>query len=43
MESENAKEEGGVGGILKYTSTMPGVHFLTVSPGGCTVQAKNAK
>jgi len=34
MESGNAKVEGGVGGVLIYTSLMPGVHFLTVSPGG---------
>jgi len=34
MESGNAKVEGGVGGVLLYTSLMPGVHFLTVSPGG---------
>jgi len=34
MESGNAKVEGGVGGVLIYTSSMPGVHFLTVSPGG---------
>jgi len=33
-ESENAKVEGGVGGVLIYTSSMPGVHFLTVSHGG---------
>jgi len=43
MESGNAKVEGGVGGVLIYTSSMPGLHFLTVSPGGCTVRAKNAK
>jgi len=34
MESGNAKVEGGVGGVVIYTSSMPGVHFLTVSPGG---------
>jgi len=34
MESGNAKVEGGVGGVNIYTSSMPGVHFLTVSPGG---------
>jgi len=34
MESGNAKVEGGVGGVRIYTSSMPGVHFLTVSPGG---------
>jgi len=34
MESGKAKEEEGVGGVLIYTSSMPGVHFLTVSPGG---------
>jgi len=34
MESGNAKVEGGVGGALIYTSSMPGVPFLTVSPGG---------
>jgi len=30
--------EGGVGGVLIYTLSMPSVHFLTVSPGGvyCT-------
>jgi len=33
-ESGNAKVGGGVGGVLIYTSSMPGVHFLTVSPGG---------
>jgi len=33
MESGNAKVEGGLGGVLIYTSSMPGVHFLTVSPG----------
>jgi len=34
IESGNAKGEGGVGGVLGYTSSMPGLHFLTVSPGG---------
>jgi len=34
MESGNSEVEGGVGGVLKYTSSMPGVHFLSVSPGG---------
>jgi len=32
MESGNAKVEGGVGGVLIYTLSMPDVHFLTVSP-----------
>jgi len=38
MESGNAKVEGGVAGVLIYTSSIPGLHFLTVSPGGvyCT-------
>jgi len=34
MESGNAKVEGGVGVVLIYTSSMPGVNSLTVSPGG---------
>jgi len=34
MESGNAKVEGWVGGVLIYTSSMPGVHFLTVNPEG---------
>jgi len=34
MESGNAKVEGGVGGVLIYTSSMSGVHFLTVSSRG---------
>jgi len=34
MESGNGKVEGGVGGDLIYTLSMPGVCFLTVSPGG---------
>jgi len=34
MESGNAKREGGVGRALIYISSMPGVPFLTVSPGG---------
>ena len=34
MEGGNAKVEAGRGGVLLYTSSMPGVHFLTVSPGG---------
>jgi len=34
MESGNAKVEGGLGGGLTYTSSIPGGHFLTVSPGG---------
>jgi len=34
MESGNAKVEGGVGGVLIYTSSMPGLDFLSVSPGG---------
>jgi len=34
MESGNAKVEGAVGGVLIYTSSIPGVHFQTVSPGG---------
>jgi len=33
VESGKAKVEGVVGGVLIYTSCMPGVHFLTVSPG----------
>ena len=32
MESGKAKVEGGVGGVVIYPSSMPGVHFLTVSP-----------
>jgi len=34
MESGNTRVEGGVGGVLIYTTLMPGVHFLMVSPGG---------
>jgi len=34
MESGNAKVEGGVGGVLIYTLSIPGVHFLTDCPGG---------
>jgi len=34
MESGNAKVDGVVGGGCIYTSSIPGVHFLTVSPGG---------
>jgi len=34
MESGNAKVKGGVEGVLIYNSSMPGVHFVTVSPGG---------
>jgi len=34
MVSGNAKVEGGVGGVLIYTLSIPGVHFLTVSPRG---------
>jgi len=34
MKSGNAKVEGGVGVVLIYTLSMPGVHCLTVSPGG---------
>jgi len=33
MQSGNAKVEGGVGGVVIYTSSMPGVPFLTVCPG----------
>jgi len=33
MESGNPKVEGGVGGVLIYPSAMPGVLFLTISPG----------
>jgi len=40
MESGNAKVEGGVGGVLKYTSSMPGVHFLTVTPRGVYLTSK---
>jgi len=43
MESANAKVEGGVGGDLIYTSSMPGVHFLTVSPGGVYRTSKEHK
>jgi len=43
MEYEYAKVEGEVGGVLISTTSMPGVHFMTVSPGGCTVRGKNAK
>jgi len=34
MESGDAKVEGGVDGVLIYTSSIQGVHFLMVSPGG---------
>jgi len=34
MESEKGTMEGGVGRVLIYTSSTPGVHFLMVSPGG---------
>jgi len=34
VESGNAKVEGGIAAVFIYTSSMPGVHFLTVSPGG---------
>ena len=34
MESGNAKVEAGGGGVLIYTSLMPGLHFLTVTPVG---------
>jgi len=34
MESGNGKVEGVVGGVLIYTSSMPVVHFLTISRGG---------
>ena len=34
MESGNAKVEGGIGGVLIYTSSTPGVHLLMISPGG---------
>jgi len=34
MESENAKEAGGVGGVLIYISSTPGIHFLMISPEG---------
>jgi len=40
MESGNAKVEGGVGRVLIYTSSMPGVHFLRVSPGGVSCTSK---
>ena len=34
MESGNTKVKKGVERVLIYTSSMPGVHFLKVSPGG---------
>jgi len=34
VKSGNAKVEGGVRGVHIYTRSIPGVHFLTVSPGG---------
>jgi len=34
MESGKAKVGGGVGGVLIYTSSMPGVPLLMISPGG---------
>jgi len=34
MKSGSTKVEEGVGGVLIYTLSMPGVHFLTVSPRG---------
>ena len=34
IDSGKAKVQGAVGGVFIYTSSMPGVHFLTVSPGG---------
>jgi len=34
MQSCNAKVEGGVAGVQIYTPSIPGVHFLMVSPGG---------
>jgi len=34
IEGGNAKVEGGLGGVLIYTSSMPGVHLQTVSHGG---------
>jgi len=40
MESGNAKMEGGVGGVLIYTLSIPGVHFLMVSPGGVYCMSK---
>jgi len=43
MESENPKVEGGVEGVLIYTSSMPGAHFLTVSPGGVYHISKERK
>jgi len=43
MESGNAKVERGVGGVLIYTSSMPGVHFLTVSPGGVYRMSKEGE
>jgi len=33
LESAKAKVEAGVRGVLIYTSSMPGLHFLMVSPG----------
>jgi len=40
MESGSAKVEGVVGGVLIYTWSMPGVYFLTVSPGGVYSSSK---
>jgi len=43
MESRNAKVEGGVGGVLIYTSSMPGLHFLMVSPAGVYSTSKEGE
>jgi len=45
MQSGNAKVERGVGGVVLYISSMPGVHFLMVSPGGvyCTSKAREVE
>jgi len=43
MEIGKAKVEGGVGGVLRYISLMPGVDFLMVSPGGVYPTSKERK
>ena len=43
MESGNGKVEGGVGEVLIDTSSMPGVHFLNVSPRGVYHTSKEPK
>jgi len=40
MGSENANVERVIGGVLIYTSSIPDVHFLTVSPGGVYLTSK---